>query len=210
MPSIDTLAQQIAAAYPPMASYAKELVETAGRLKFDPAWLANIIHLESGGNPQARNRLSNATGLIQFMPCPTCTAEGLGTTIDALYQMNGKQQMPYVERYFENIIKKYGPLDSQEKVIAAVFFPAYINTPLAVMSAAVQAANPGITTIRDYTNKLASRARLSVSGIGMPGVGGGATPWLIVGGMLIAGAGAVYVYRPEAYTREFWQRKFKR
>jgi hypothetical protein len=81
---------------------------------------------------------------------------------------------------------------------------------MAVMSAAVQAANPGITTVRDYTNKLTRNAKLAVQGIGMPGMGGGAMPWLIVGGMLLAGAGAVYVYRPEAYTREFWQRKFKR
>jgi hypothetical protein len=206
MPSVDALAKQVADAYPRMAPYARELVETAGRLKFDPAWLANIIHLESGGNPQARNPTSAATGLIQFM---TFTAKDLGTSIDALYQMDGKQQMPYVERYFQNIMKRYGQLDSQEKVIAAVFFPAYINQPLAVMSAQVQAQNPGITTIRDYTNKLVQRAKLSVSGIGMPGIGGGATSWLIVTGMLLAGAGAVYVYRPEAYTRDFWRRLIK-
>ena len=98
MPSVDALAKQVAAAYPRMAPYARELVETAGRLKFDPAWLANIIHLESGGNPQARNPTSAATGLIQFM---TFTAKDLGTSIDALYQMDGKQQMPYVERYLK-------------------------------------------------------------------------------------------------------------
>jgi hypothetical protein len=211
MPSVDTLAKQVAAAYPAMSSYAKELVETAGRLSIDPAWLANIIQLESGGNPQAVNRSGSnptyATGLIQFMPK---TARGLGTTTDALYLLDGKGQMPWVQRYFEDIMRTYGPLRTQEDVIAAVFFPAYIGKPMAVMSAAVQAANPGITTVRDYTNKLTSRAKLSVSGIGMPGLGGGATSWLIVTGMLLAGAGAVYVYRPEAYTRDFWQRMFKR
>ena len=204
-----SLAQQVASAYPAMASYADLLVETAGRLNIDPAWLANIIHLESGGNPQARNPTSRATGLIQFMPCPTCTAEGLGTTIDALYQMDGRQQMPYVERYFQNIIAKYGPLDSQEKVIAAVFYPAYINKPLAVMSAKVQAQNPGITTIRDYTNKLLKKARLSAEGIGFPTGSTATYAWVTVG-VLVAGGGLLYYYKPEAYTRAFWKEKFQR
>ncbi len=162
----DEYAARVAAAYPPMASYARELVATAGRLNIDPAWLANIIHLESGGNPQAVNTYGEnptyATGLIQFMPK---TARGLGTTTDALYQMTGAQQMPWVERYFEGIIARNGPLRTQEDVIAAVFFPAYLGKPFALMSAEVQAANPGITTVRDYTNKLSQKARLPVEGI---------------------------------------------
>ena len=201
-----SLAQQVASAYPAMASYADLLVETAGRLNIDPAWLANIIYLESGGNPQARNNTSQATGLIQFMPK---TATGMGTTIDEIYQMNGRQQMPLVERYFQNIIKVYGPLDSQEKVIAAVFYPAYINKPLAVMSAKVQAQNPGITTIRDYTNKLLKRALLSVEGIGLP-TGSTATYAWVTLGVLVAGGGLLYYYKPEAYTRAFWKEKFQR
>jgi hypothetical protein len=201
-----SLAQQVASAYPAMASYADLLVETAGRLNIDPAWLANIIHLESGGNPQARNPTSAATGLIQFMPK---TAQGMGTTIDEIYQMNGRQQMPLVEQYFVNIIKRYGPLDSQEKVIAAVFYPAYINKPLAVMSAKVQAQNPGITTIRDYTNKLLKKARLSAEGIGFP-TGSTATYAWVTLGVLVAGGGLLYYYKPEAYTRAFWKEKFQR
>lgn len=206
MAAAASLAQQVASAYPAMASYADLLVETAGRLNIDPAWLANIIHLESGGNPQARNPTSAATGLIQFMPK---TAQGMGTTIDAIYQMNGRQQMPLVEQYFVNIIKRYGPLDSQEKVIAAVFYPAYINKPLAVMSAKVQAQNPGITTIRDYTNKLLKKARLSVEGIGFP-TGSTATYAWVTLGVLVAGGGLLYYYKPEAYTRAFWKEKFQR
>ena len=206
MAAAASLAQQVASAYPARASYADLLVETAGRLNIDPAWLANIIHLESGGNPQARNKTSQATGLIQFMPK---TATGMGTTIDEIYQMNGRQQMPLVERYFQNIIKVYGPLDSQEKVIAAVFYPAYINKPLAVMSAKVQAQNPGITTIRDYTNKLLKRALLSAEGIGFP-TGSTATYAWVTLGVLVAGGGLLYYYKPEAYTRAFWKEKFQR
>jgi len=171
-----------------MAPYADLIIETSGRIGIDPAWLANIIHLESGGNPQARNPTSRATGLIQFMPCPTCTAEGLGTTIDALYQMDGRQQMPYVERYFQNVIKRHGPLTSQEDVIAAVFFPAYIGKPFAPMSAKVQAQNPGISTIRDYTNKLLVKARLPSEGIGLPTLTAAAANYWWVA---VIGAGAI-------------------
>jgi hypothetical protein len=188
-------AQRISQAYPRMAPYADLIVETSGRLGFDPAWLANIIHLESGGNPQARNPTSRATGLIQFMPCPTCTAEGLGTTIDALYQMDGRQQMPYVERYFVNVMKRHGPLRSQEDVIAAVFFPAYIGKPLAPMSAKVQAQNPGITTIRDYTNKLVSKARLPAEGIGFDTVATFAANYWWIAVIGAAGIAGALIYR---------------
>lgn len=210
MPASLTPAQQVAAAYPRMESYAQELVDTAARVNIDPAWLANIIHLESGGNPQAVNtygdKPSYATGLIQFLPS---VAPQFGTTVEALKQMTGAQQMPYVEAYFKKIISRYGPLDSQEKVIAAVFYPAYINTPLAPMSAKVQAANPGITTIRDYTNKLLKAARLPAEGIGMPSGSAATYAWvtLVIMGV---GAGALWYFKPEAYTRTYWRERFGR
>jgi hypothetical protein len=155
-----------------MASYADALVGVAARLGIDPAWLANIIQLESGGNPQARNSISNATGLIQFMPA---TATNVGTTVSDLYQMDGRQQMPYVERYFENVIAAHGPLRSQEDVIAAVFYPAYIGQPDREFPANVQAANPGLRTMRDYVRRLSATAKLPVTGIGgaLTGLGDG-------------------------------------
>jgi hypothetical protein len=184
-------AQRIAQAYPRMASYADLIVETSGRLGIDPAWLANIIQLESGGNPQARNPTSRATGLIQFMPCPTCTAEGLGTTVDALYQMNGRQQMPYVERYFQNTIRARGPLRSQEDVIGAVFYPAHIGKPDKEFPAIVQQQNAGLRTLRDYAQRLAVRAKLPIEGIGISDVGAlAANYWwlLVIGAAGVAGA----------------------
>jgi len=73
----------IASAYPNMAPYARSLAQTATRLGIDPAWLANVINFESGGNPQARNPVSGATGLIQFMPS---TAQRLGTSTAAIFR----------------------------------------------------------------------------------------------------------------------------
>jgi hypothetical protein len=180
--------QRIAQAYPRMASYADLIVETSGRLGIDPAWLANIIQLESGGNPQARNPTSRATGLIQFMPF---TAKDLGTTIDALYQLDGRGQMPYVERYFQNTIRARGPLRSQEDVIGAVFYPAHIGKPDKEFPAIVQQQNAGLRTLRDYAQRLAVRAKLPIEGIGISDVGAlAANYWwlLVIGAAGVAGA----------------------
>lgn len=53
---------------------------------------------ETGGSfsPSKVNRLSGATGLIQFMPS---TARGLGTTVEALRSMTQIQQLEYVRKY---------------------------------------------------------------------------------------------------------------
>lgn len=162
----------IASAYPSMASYARELVAAAGRIGIDPSWLANVINFESGGNPQARNPISGATGIIQFMPS---TARTLGTTTDALFGMTGAQQMGWVERYFRPYV---GRLRSQEDVYMAVFYPAYIGKPDTQFPANVTASNPGIYTPRDYVAKANDRAKLK--------------------GVLLGAAGAAYTYGPAA------------
>ena len=60
-------------------------------------WLIACIGFESQFKPRARNKISKATGLIQFMPL---TAEYLGTTIDALLEMEDYEQLEYVKRYY--------------------------------------------------------------------------------------------------------------
>ncbi len=144
----------ISTAYPAMASYADEIARVAAAIGIDAGWLANVINFESNGNPQARNRYSNATGLIQFMPS---TASRLGTSVDALYAMSGREQMPWVERYFTPF---KGKLRSQEDVYMAVFYPAYIGQPDKQFPAKVVAVNPGIFTPRDYANKANARAKI--------------------------------------------------
>lgn len=167
-------AWRIATAYPRMAPYADLIVETSARVGIDPAWLANIIQLESGGNPQAVNRSgpnpTYATGLIQFLPR---VAKEYGTTVEALVQMDGRQQMPYVEAYFRRQIQQRGPLRSQEDVIGAVFYPAHIGQPDKEFPPNVQRANGGLRTLRDYTRKLQAKAKLPVEGIGFGGGGVG-------------------------------------
>ena len=162
---MDARAQIIGSAYPLMASYADEIVRVSDLLGIDPGWLANVINFESkGGDPKARQSRTKATGLIQFMPCPTCTAEELGTTIDALYKMTGRQQMYYVEKYLLRKAKGApgGRLTSQEDVYMAVFYPKAIGRPDCIFSAKVQSQNPGIVTPSDYARLSNARARLPV------------------------------------------------
>lgn len=151
----DSRAGMIAAAYPKAASIADLIVATSDKLGIDPAWLANVINFESGFNPAAKNPYSSASGLIQFMEE---TANGLGTTTPAIRAMSARQQMPLVERYFWPY---RGRMKSQEDVYMVVFYPKAVGKPDYVFSAAVQKANPGIRTPRDYVQKANSRAKLA-------------------------------------------------
>lgn len=88
-------------------------------------WMYRLFVYESGMNPRARNKKSNATGLIQFMPS---TARNLGTSTKELYDMSVIQQLPYVKLYLERInpSKKF---DSFQDLYLAVFYPHAMNKP---------------------------------------------------------------------------------
>ena len=64
-------------------------------LQIRPNWLMFVMYFESRLNHRAVNRISGATGLIQFMPS---TARGLGTTTDALFNMSNVDQLYYVKK----------------------------------------------------------------------------------------------------------------
>lgn len=120
-----------------------------------PEWLEALIQFESGWRPAAKNPGSSARGLIQFMDA---TAKQLGyassqALIDAcptrLDQLSGP-----VVRY----LIRYAPLDSFQKLCMAVFYPAARKWPLDdEFPPEVQAANPGIKTVRDYINYVWNR-----------------------------------------------------
>lgn len=91
-----------------------------------PDWrmLLAVMYFESCINAQARNKLTRATGLIQFMPS---TAHNLGTTVEALYAMDDVQQLPYVYAY----LKPYsGKLLTTEDLYMAVLWPRAVGKPL--------------------------------------------------------------------------------
>ena len=67
-----------------------------------PSWNGfGIIHLLI---PAVLFALFGATGLIQFLPS---TARGLGTTTDALAGMSSVEQLNYVEKYFDPLLKLF-------------------------------------------------------------------------------------------------------
>ena len=116
--------------------------------------LMAIFKQESGVNPAAVNSMSGATGLIQFMPA---TAQRLGTTTDALKQMDGVEQLDYVYKYFKMTGVGSGSLGD---LYMAVFMPKYVgydDTTVLGQSGApgfsgkVYAQNAGLDRNRDGT-----------------------------------------------------------
>jgi len=95
----------------------------SNQLGVDPNWLMAVMWKESRINHRAVNTISNATGLIQFMPA---TARGLGTTTAALLNMSNVQQLDLVHAYF----RPYrGRMRSYVEMYQACFFPISIGKP---------------------------------------------------------------------------------
>jgi hypothetical protein len=105
--------------------FRRRVREICAALGCDPNHLMAVMAFESGEtfSPSIRNRLSGATGLIQFMPK---TAQRLGTTTDALAAMPAEQQLDYVSRYFSRYRGRLGTL---EDVYMAVLWPRAVGAP---------------------------------------------------------------------------------
>lgn len=131
--------------------------DIAQKLQVRPEDLMIVMNVESGLNPQAQNTTylvggKPATGLIQFV---NSTAQGLGTSIEALYAMNGVEQLDFVYKYFQPYT---GRINSVEDLYLITFFPAalgYADDQLigtsSISPRAVAASNPGIDLNKDGT-----------------------------------------------------------
>ena len=58
--------------------FKQKVIDIAGRLQMNPNHLMSIMSFESGLNPRAVNRYSNATGLIQFLPSTCARSRNFG------------------------------------------------------------------------------------------------------------------------------------
>ena len=97
------------------------IVSMAAALGTDPSWNTSVIQFESRWNPQAVNAQSGATGLIQFMPS---TAIGVGTTVEAISQLDIDGQLPLCFQYW----KPYaGRMKTLSDCYMAVLYPAAIG-----------------------------------------------------------------------------------
>jgi peptidoglycan hydrolase-like protein with peptidoglycan-binding domain len=87
----------------------------------DPNFLMACMAFETGEtfSPSVRNRMSGATGLIQFIPS---TARGLGTSTDALAAMSAVDQLDVVEKYFRGKAVR-----TLEDVYMAILWPRAIG-----------------------------------------------------------------------------------
>jgi hypothetical protein len=95
----------------------------AQKLGIDPDWLMGVMWQESRLRPTAKNSISGATGLIQFMPN---TALSLGTTTQALAAMDAVTQLDYVYKYYAPYA---GQVHSFADTYFVTFFPAAIGKP---------------------------------------------------------------------------------
>ena len=115
---------EILKAYPAAAPIVDDIISLANELGItDPGWLANLINMESSFNPQAVNRKSGASGLIQFMPS---TARSYGTTVQKIRKMTAKEQWPYITKYLKAKPKRWS---LAADVYMSVFYPWGMGKP---------------------------------------------------------------------------------
>lgn len=82
-----------------------------------------IIKVESGFNPQAVNKDTKCTGLIQFHPKYSKAA--VGYTQPEIFKMSGLQQLDLVEKYFMKYPR--GTFRDGSDLYRAVFYPASLG-----------------------------------------------------------------------------------
>ena len=126
-----------------------------------------IMSFESGLNSGAKNNVSGATGLIQFMPS---TAKGLGTTTAELASMDSVRQLDYVYEYLKS---KKGKLNNVEDMYMAVLWPAACGKPSDTVNfdssstkefiRKAYSQNSGLDINRDGTVTKAEAARMVIN-----------------------------------------------
>lgn len=128
----------------------------AKAINCDPRDLRGLIEFESAWDPYARNPVSGARGLIQFM---TSTARGLGydsaDQVVVLHPTRESQLLGPVIRHFRSVGAAHPTFQA---LCMAVFYPAFRSVPEATeFPERVRAQNPGIRTVRDYLDKVRRR-----------------------------------------------------
>lgn len=102
--------------------FKEKVIDICDRLGIDnPNWLMLTIIKESDCNPKARNPKGSASGLIQFLDS---TAHSLGTSIGAIRQMNGVEQLEYVYKYYKPYANQ---MTCPEDVYLVTFMPGYFK-----------------------------------------------------------------------------------
>lgn len=145
---------ELAETYQISPEEAQAIFDAAEAVGGEGPHLARVMWAESRMKPTAVNPSSGATGLIQLMPR---SAAALGTSTAELRRMSFLDQMDFVLAYLYAVADgswsggEPGPLDTQFKMAAAVFYPAWRNRdPRSILPGKVREANPGINTMGEY------------------------------------------------------------
>lgn len=167
----------------------------------NPAWLDALINFESRWNPAAYNKVSGATGLIQFMPRTMKDLKLIPADISARIPNSGtvpeeiKQEArrAFLARYpdvasqmtgpVKQYLARYAPYPTEQSLYMAVFYPAYRNVPpTTAFNAAVRAQNPGIDTVQHYVDYVRKRAGgiTPAAGAGLAAVAAGAVGMMLL------------------------------
>lgn len=104
-------------------AFKKRLYDISEKLNIDPNWLMLVMYKESKIDPAARNPISDASGLIQFMPA---TAIGLGTSVQALRLMDSVAQLNFVYDYYKPF---RGKINNAIDLYRATFYPYAMGKP---------------------------------------------------------------------------------
>jgi len=111
------------------ANFIEKVKTVAAGLKCNYIDLLSCMAVETGGsfNPAIRNKVSNATGLIQFLPP---TAIKLGTTVDYLASLTRTDQMDWVNKYYGGTrIPKLSSVSITD-LYMAILYPIAVGEPL--------------------------------------------------------------------------------
>ncbi|TAN28861.1 MAG: lytic transglycosylase [Castellaniella sp.] len=107
-------------------AFRETVIEICSSLQINPDYLMACMAFESAETfrPDVKNAAgSGAVGLIQFMPA---TAQGLGTSTQALSAMTAAEQLDWVRMYF----KPYaGRLHTLSDCYMAILYPKAIGKP---------------------------------------------------------------------------------
>lgn len=135
--------------------YGKEFLDkvkqVAKNLNCNYRDLLAVMNSESSIKADAQNKNGGATGLIQFMPK---TAQGLGTSTNALKNMTPVQQLDYVERCIRQSKRMAGFADNERlsggQLYALVFLPARAKKEVLTAQGEVYyAPNKGLDANKD-------------------------------------------------------------
>lgn len=179
------------------ATYLRELSRCARRIGVPAYWLDAVILSESGRDPQAVNRKSDAVGLIQFMPF---TLAGLGLTRDQVMTANAAQHFEYVARYFEAQYAAFGivprrDLTDPAKLYNVVFYPKAVKdglflrrgSPAYDLNSGLDRNGDGTITDADMRAHISGKLKEAEAYVGASaGATEGMGWWWIAGGLTAA------------------------